>query len=83
MSIIFGRYAMDPGQSSLYLVYDYMDEGDLAHNLDRVPPLTEWERIKVSSNVSSRPHDSDSPSLTYDTVTGPHDFKFVESVSKQ
>lgn len=44
-------YAMDPGQSSLYLVYDYMDEGDLAHNLDRVPPLTEWERIKILLDV--------------------------------
>ena len=45
------RYAMEAGHPSLYLVYDYMEGGDLGRAL-AIPPgshgaLTQGERFKV------------------------------------
>lgn len=40
-------YAMEAGHPSLYLVYDYMEGGDLAKALASSPGLTELERLKV------------------------------------
>ena len=43
---------MEEGHPSLYLVYDYMDGGDLARALASDPPaLTERQLVKVSEGV--------------------------------
>jgi hypothetical protein len=59
---------MEDGHPSLYLVYDYMAEGDLGKALDVLPgdplaeALTEKERIKVRATAWR-------PARTYDLHT--------------
>jgi serine/threonine protein kinase len=45
---------MDRGRP-LYLVYEYMDEGDLWHALQNEPSLTERERVKVGATLGQFP----------------------------
>ncbi len=47
MTPIKHRYAMETGHPAMYLMYDYMEGGDLEKALVGDPPLTDWERIKV------------------------------------
>ncbi len=45
---------MEAGHPSMYLVYDYMDGGDLGAALTGAPALTDWERVKVGAAVFPR-----------------------------
>jgi hypothetical protein len=44
---VFRRFAMEAGLQSYYLVYDFMDGGDLTRALSTGQGLSEWERVKV------------------------------------
>jgi hypothetical protein len=44
---------VEPGHPSLFLVYDFMDGGDLGAVIASGAPLAGWERVKVGARCRS------------------------------